>query len=100
MVKIAEIDNRTIPEIDLDLLAAGIDAPAAIARTLLSLLDDASVVRKTVIDGARARAQAISRGPRYRELPELDLSDSAIVAVIEQESWRLLDALVAQKGAN
>ncbi|CAN5571318.1 DNA repair exonuclease [soil metagenome] len=100
VLKIEEIDNRTTPEIDLDLLAAGIDAPAAIARTLLSLQDDASVLRKTVIDGARARAQSITRGPRYRELPEPDLSDSAMVAVIEQESWLLLDALVAQKGAN
>lgn len=97
---IETIDNRTTPEIDLDLLAAGIDAPAAIARTLLSLHDGESELRKTVIDGARARAQAISRGSRYRELPEPDLSDAAILATVEHESWRLLDALVAQKGAN
>lgn len=99
-VVIEQIENRTMPALDLQLLATGIDAPAAIARTLLSLEDAESALRREVIDGARVRAQAVSRGSRYRELPDPDLSDEAIAAAIERESWRLLDALAAQKVAH
>jgi DNA repair exonuclease SbcCD nuclease subunit len=99
-VMVELFENRTTSIQDLQALATGIDAPAAIARTLLALDDLESPLRREAIDGARARAKTIARSSRYRELGDPDLSDDVLARTLERESWRLLDALIAQKAAS
>lgn len=101
------LDINTTPDRDLEQIAAGIGAPAILARALLSPKDEATAqllkkVRQKIVQirGNRTYAQIppsknpfVSKGGSDRVVS----GEDQINEWVKQEGLRLLDALLAQK---
>jgi DNA repair exonuclease SbcCD nuclease subunit len=95
-VVIEKFIDATMTAVDLQSVAAGIDAPASIARLILSL--QPGLERPAIVKEARTRAEAIARQQAFRGINDVSIPDDAALAVtIEHEAWQLLSTLLAQK---
>ena len=95
-VALEKVVDMTTTAIDLNLVAAGIDAPASIARLILSLQPGQ---RRPVMQEARRRAGEVVRQSAYRATEDEMPADEQLAAMMEREAWKLLRALLAQKSA-
>lgn len=96
MVALEKVVDMTTTAIDLNLVAAGIDAPASVARLILALQPGQ---QRPELQEARRRAGEIVRQSAYRAIEGDAPGDDQLAATMEREAWKLLRALLAQKSA-
>jgi DNA repair protein SbcD/Mre11 len=97
-VAIERFIDATTTAVDLQSVASGIDAPASIARLILSLQPGRE--RPVIVAEARKRAESIARQHAFRGINDVPIpDDDALAVTIEHEAWQLLSTLLAQKSA-
>jgi hypothetical protein len=92
---IESIRNLTRPLVDLRALAAEKSPPGAVARMLLAMQDDPE--HHPLIKQVRQAADALHRHQHFALIDDLQAIEPA--STLEQASWSLLNALLAQKEA-
>lgn len=97
LVAIEKIVDVTTTAIDLPAVAAGIDAPASVARLILSLQSEQKP--PVLLQEARRRAGEVVRQSAFREIEQELPGNEQLAEMMEHEAWRLLRALLAQKSA-
>lgn len=96
---LSRIVLQTMPEYDLEELAAGSGIPAELARTLRSLRDETEAT-EALMAGAKGYAEKAVSSPAFRLLnsSSLTVKEDEIREMFLEEGYLLLDTLLAQPG--